>query len=116
MSPGVKSHTHTNVGQILEVTLKAWKHSLFFSSGPAGCWGSWPVSTTAVTAGGWTLAGVWARLGLVLVPGGGVFLPAGVLEAAAGTSGDRGRLFGAAGDGGLFLGFGVLRGKREKGM
>lgn len=116
MSPGVKSHTHTNVGQILEVTLKAWKHSLFFSSGPAGCWGSWPVSMTAVTAGGWTRAGVWARLGLVLVPGGGVFLPAGVLEAAAGTSGDRGRLFGAAGDGGLFLGFGVLRGKREKGM
>lgn len=51
-------------------------------------------------------------MGRVLVPepeaGGGVFLPAGVLEAPAGTSGDRGRLFGAAGDGGLFLGFGVL--------
>lgn len=41
--------------------------------------------------------------------GGGVFFPAGVLEAAAaGTSGDSGRLFGAAGDGGLFLSFGVL--------
>lgn len=35
-------------------------------------------------------------------------MPAGVLEAAAGTKGDNGRLFGAAGDGGLFLGFGVL--------
>lgn len=39
-------------------------------------------------------------------------MPVGVLEAAAaaaaGTRGDRGRLLGAAGDGGLFLGFGVL--------
>ena len=43
-----------------------------------------------------------------MVPGGGVFLPVGVLEGAAGTSGDRGRLLGAAGEGGLFLGFGVL--------
>lgn len=36
-------------------------------------------------------------------------MPVGVLEAAAaaGTRGDRGRLLGA-GDGGLFLGFGVL--------
>lgn len=36
----------------------------------------------------------------------------GVLEAAAGTRGDNGRLLGAAGDGGLFLGFGVLQRKR----
>lgn len=80
----------------------------------SGCWGSWPVSTaTAVTVWGCTLAGVWARLGLVLVPGGGVFLPVGVLEAAAGTKGDKGRLLGAAGEGGLFLGFGVLM-RREK--
>lgn len=35
-------------------------------------------------------------------------MPVGVLEAAAGTKGDRGRLLGAAGEGGLFLGFGVL--------
>lgn len=69
----------------------------------------------ASTAGawGWTLAGVWARLGRVLVPG-GVFLPVGVLEAAAGTSGDRGRLLGAAGDGALFLGLGVLRRSRRR--
>lgn len=68
----------------------------------------------ATTAGvwGWTLAGVWDRFGLLLVPG-GVFLPVGVLEAAAGTRGDRGRLLGAAGDGGLFLGFGVLVRKRQ---
>lgn len=68
----------------------------------------------ATTAGvwGWTLAGVWDRFGLLLVPG-GVFLPVGVLEAAAGTKGDRGRLLGAAGDGGLFLGFGVLVRKRQ---
>lgn len=39
----------------------------------------------------------------------------GVLEAAAGTSGDSGRLLGAAGDGGLFLGFGVLRGGGDGG-
>lgn len=82
---------------------------VFFSSGVSGCWGSWLVSTvTAATVWGCTLAGVWARLGLVLVPGGGVFLPVGVLAAAAGTKGDNGRLLGAAGDGGLFLGFGVL--------
>lgn len=71
---------------------------------------------TAVTVWGCTLAGVWARLGRVLVPGGGVFLPVGVLEeaaAAAGTKGDRGRLLGAAGDGGLFLGFRVLRSREE---
>lgn len=68
----------------------------------------------ATTAGvwGWTLAGVWARFGLLLVPG-GVFLPVGVLEAAAGTKGDRGRLLGAAGDGGLFLGLGVLVRRRQ---
>lgn len=69
-----------------------------------------------MTVWGCTLAGVWARLGRVLVPGGGVFLPVGVLEAgvdAAGTKGDRGRLLGAAGDGGLFLGFGVLRSREE---
>lgn len=67
-----------------------------------------------MTVWGCTLAGVWARLGRVLVPGGGVFLPTGVLEAAAGTSGDKGRLLGAAGDGGLFLGFGgVLMGREE---
>lgn len=42
----------------------------------------------------------------------GVFLPVGVLEAAAGTRGDNGLLLGAAGDGGLFLGFGVLQRKR----
>lgn len=49
------------------------------------------------------------------MPGGGVFLPVGVLEeaGAAGTKGDRGRLLGAAGDGGLFLGFGVLRSREE---
>lgn len=35
------------------------------------------------------------------------------IAAAAGTSGDRGRLLGAAGDGGLFLGFGVLRSGAE---
>lgn len=41
-------------------------------------------------------------------------MPTGVLEAAAGTSGDKGRLLGAAGDGGLFLGFGgVLMGREE---
>lgn len=68
---------------------------------------------TAVTVWGCTLAGVWARLGRALVPEGGVFLPVGVLEAAAGTRGDRGRLFGAAGDGGLFLGFVVLRSREE---
>lgn len=34
-------------------------------------------------------------------------MPVGVLDATAGTSGDKGRLLGA-GDGGLFLGFGVL--------
>lgn len=68
----------------------------------------------ATTAGvwGWTLAGVWARLGLVLVPG-GVFFPVGVLEAAAGTKGDRGRLLVAAGDGGLFLGLVLLRRRQE---
>lgn len=44
--------------------------------------------------------------------GEGVFLPVGVLEAAAGTRGDNGRLLGAAGDGGLFLGFGVLQGNK----
>lgn len=82
----------------------------------SGCWGSWPVSTvTAETAWGCTLAGVWARFGRVLVPGGGgVFLPEGVFAApAAGTNGDRGRLLGAAGDGGLFLGLGVLRSRQE---
>lgn len=43
-------------------------------------------------------------------------MPAGVLEAGAGTSGDRGRLLGAAGDGGLFLYLGVLRSReRERG-
>lgn len=77
------------------------------------------VSTvTAVTVWGWTLAGVWARLGRALEPGGGVFLPAGVLEAAAaatGTQGDKGLLLGAAGDGGLFLGFGVLMDRRRDG-
>lgn len=68
-----------------------------------------------MTVWGCTLAGVWARLGRVLVPGGGVFLPVGVLEATvfAGTSGDKGRLLGAAGDGGLFLGFGVLLRREE---
>lgn len=48
-------------------------------------------------------------------------MPIGVLEAAAaaapaaaaGTKGDKGRLLGAAGDGGLFLGFGVLRRREE---
>lgn len=40
-------------------------------------------------------------------------MPVGVLAAAAGTKGDKGRLLGAAGDGGLFLGFGVLM-SREK--
>ena len=99
-----------------QVTLKlGGQHSLFFSSAESGCWGSWPVSTaTAVTVCGCTLAGVWARLGRVLVPV-GVFLPVGVLEpdaAAAGTRGDRGRLLGAAGDGGLFFSFWVLR-RRE---
>lgn len=94
-----------------DTTMAGTLLEFFFSSGVSGCWGSWPVSTvTAVTVWGCTLAGVWARLGRVLVPGGGVFLPVGVLEAAAfaGTSGDKGRLLGAAGDGGLFLGFGVL--------
>lgn len=83
------------------------------SSWLSGCWTSWSLSM-ATTAGvwGWTLAGVWDRFGLPLVPG-GVFLPVGVLEAAAGTRGDRGRLLGAAGDGGLFLGFGVLVRKRQ---
>lgn len=36
------------------------------------------------------------------------------MEAAAGTSGDSGRLLGAAGDGGLFLGFGVLWGGSDR--
>lgn len=42
-------------------------------------------------------------------------MPVGVLEAAAaaGTRGDRGRLLGA-GDGGLFLGFGVLKRRDER--
>lgn len=42
-------------------------------------------------------------------------MPVGVLAAAAaaGTKGDKGRLLGAAGDGGLFLGFGVLISKKE---
>lgn len=40
-------------------------------------------------------------------------MPVGVLEAAAGTKGDNGRLLGAAGDGGLFLGFGVLETREE---
>ena len=40
-------------------------------------------------------------------------MPVGVFEAVAGTSGDRGRLLGAAGDGGLFLGFGVLMRREE---
>lgn len=75
---------------------------------------------TAATVGGWTRTGVWARLGLVLVPGGGVFLPAGVFEEEvwAGTKGDRGRPLGAAGDGGRFLSFGALteRGKQEVGL
>lgn len=73
------------------------------------------VSTvTAVTVWGCTLAGVWARLGRVLVPGGGVFLPNRVLEAAAvGAMGDKGLLLGAAGDGGLFLGFVVLMEQRD---
>lgn len=68
----------------------------------------------ATTAGvwGWTLAGVWARFGLLLVPG-GVFLPGGVLAAATGTKGDRGRLLGAAGDGALVLALGVLLGGRQ---
>lgn len=70
-----------------------------------------------MTVWGCTLAGVWARLGRVFVPGGGVFLPVGVLgaaaAAAAGTKGDKGRLLGAAGDGGLFLGFGVLRSRED---
>lgn len=102
-----------NIGQNLKVTLKLG-HSLFFSSGVSSCCGSLSLSTaTAATVWGCTLAGVWARLGLVLVPGGGVFLPVGVLEAAAGTKGDNGRLLGAAGDGGLFLGFGVLVRREE---
>lgn len=46
--------------------------------------------------------------------GGGVFLPEAVFTApVAGTSGDRGRLLGAAGDGGLFLGLRVLRSRQE---
>lgn len=40
-------------------------------------------------------------------------MPVGVLEAPAGTKGDNGRLLGAAGDGGLFLGFGVLVRREE---
>lgn len=40
-------------------------------------------------------------------------MPVGVFEDTAGTRGDRGRLLGAAGDGGLFLGFGVLMRKEE---
>ena len=43
-------------------------------------------------------------------------MPVGVLAAAAaaaGTKGDKGRLLGAAGDGGLFLGFGVLMSREE---
>lgn len=69
-----------------------------------------PVSTatgeTAV-AGAWTRAGVWDRLGRVLVPEaeeGGVFLPGTEEEADDWTRGERGRDFGGAGEGGRFLG------------
>lgn len=84
----------------------SWRSYLLFVSLGVLAWpGSFVSTATAATAGGCTRAGVWARLGRVLVPG-------GVRPEDEGVLGERGRLLDGAGDDCLFLGF-VFGLKRE---
>lgn len=76
--------------------------AVFVSLGGSGCRGSFVSTVTAATAGACTRAGVCARLGRVLVPGGVRPEEDEGLGDTAGF-GERGRLLGVAGEEALFL-------------